>query len=91
MRVKEDRMNKNVWIGIGISVFNLLFYAAFLDIFFHSGIYPMVFGLDLLNVFGGISTSIGIAAIFIAIFFEVVSFRVIRRNSTFRSDVDNRD
>jgi hypothetical protein len=81
-------MNKNMLIGISISVINLLFYATFLDLVFYSGIFEMLFGLDLLKVFGEIRTSIGVVAITIAIFLEVISYRVIRRSTTAKSEAD---
>jgi hypothetical protein len=81
-------MNKNVLVGISISIINLLFYATFLDLLFHSGIFQMLFGLDLLKVFGETSTSIGVAAIIIAIFLEILSYRVIRRSNAYSSDMD---
>jgi hypothetical protein len=81
-------MNKNMLIGISISVINLLFYATFLDLIFYSGIFEMLFGLDLLKVFGEINTSIGVIAITIAIFLEVISYRVIRNSNAFSSDMD---
>lgn len=81
-------MSKNVLVGISISVINLLFYATFLDLLFHSGIFQMLFDLDLLKVFGKISTSIGVAAIIIAIFLEILSYQVIRRKNAASSDMD---
>lgn len=72
-------MNKNLLIGITISVINLLFYATFLDLLFHSGIFPMLFGFNLLEFFGDSCASIGVGAIIIAISLEVVSYRIIRR------------
>lgn len=80
-------MSKNVLVGISISVINLLFYATFLDLLFHSGIFQMLFGLDLLNVFGKISASIGVAAIIIAIFLEILSYRVIRMKNAASTDM----
>jgi hypothetical protein len=81
-------MNKNFIMGISLSIFNLLFYATFLDILFHSGIFPLLFGVDLLKVFGKASTSVGIGAITIAIFLELISYRVIRRSTIARSETD---
>jgi hypothetical protein len=72
-------MNKNLLIGITISVINLLFYATFLDLLFYSGIFPMLFGFNLLEFFGESCTSIGVGAIIIAISLEIVSYRIIRR------------
>lgn len=71
-------MNKNLLIGMTISVINLFFYAIVLDLFFHSGIFQKLFGLDLLAVVGRVRTGVGVGAITIAIFLEVVSFRIIR-------------
>lgn len=81
-------MNKNILVGIIISVINLLFYATFLDLLFDSGIFQMLFGLDLLKVFGETSTIIGVTAIIIAVFLEILSYRVIRRSNVFSSDID---
>lgn len=81
-------MNKNVLSGFSISVINLLFYAIFLDLLFDSGIFQMLFGLDLLKVFGEASTSVGVSAVVIAIFLEILSYRVIRRSNAFNSNVD---
>jgi hypothetical protein len=72
-------MNKNLLIGITISVINLLFYATFLDLLFHFGIFQKLFGFNLLGFFGEACTSIGVGAIIIAISLEVVSYRIIRR------------
>ncbi|WP_028777697.1 hypothetical protein [Shimazuella kribbensis] len=74
-------MNNRFYVGLVISIFNLVFYAAALDLLFQSGIYSMLFDLDLVKKLGSTSTIVGVGCLIIAIIVEVIGFKVIRRGT----------
>jgi hypothetical protein len=74
-------MKRNLFYGLAISFGNLFLYALVLDLLFDSHIYQQLFRLDVTELFGSSSSVVGIIVSICAIFIEVLSYKVIRKEA----------